>query len=1726
MSEEQDFPDDYSDFNEPSEDENEGIDEMDQYLDENIDENAGESILQPGLQSQTQVELDTDDETFHVVPDRVRSLENYINLLSESISVGSISQSEFDSEILKTTYYLDILTKKYNIVTEDKQKIIEDARILRKEAIEAFKTGAISEEKFNEIYTSAIRTEYSILKSSEIGDDSIGSRVNLMEDLTIEQKLKKLEKLEDKQIRNIAKKHRIQFPEIPMGKTASEIDTYYTKKITGIIQEEDEEIELYLQQQLESKKLVDYHTTSFEVSKIFYNATTKKPDFEFKLVQSIRGDIEKIKRDDAKQQLLDPQEKAYVDRLNELKSMLRRMNINDLIKCADVQLYKLLTYIEKLRSFKQYAFKFKSQPSELDIEGQILSDNEFYKLPAEKLLTGYDYSRPNIYTIDDDESSPVITLTEIGNLGYLALKEGKNPLRLFDSNEDTDTETDTEDYFTVVPFQDELYSQLKSQSGNYTEIVEVWEIHLDFIDGSKKTLRYTSFEDFLLVFKKLLITKSKSLKKIEEEQVSDLLTKRSNIKYSRLKPRSSPFLLGQKTETKSFDELRYEYYTNYAISDSAENTDTRKKFESQIKDKISLKKASTPGDNPDITILLNKIMQIEYYLIFKMDKQQKLSTSQISPRKLLQDESEIYKMRELGLEKLINYISLTEPGADEVIKDIESDIFSFSSENYTFNIKKVIFIFDNFPEKMEDIILSKKNESGTGQSSIKDLLLYETPVNLPPETIRVKTDEDKTAKIEELLNWKPDTELYNLYESELTALNHDFKEFTRLNPELRNIEFNQIMSEYCEKIQWQRSLINYNKLEVPSGMIELNFRLRFLLRQRNRLPSRRIFKLATISTRIDKQEELERTFGVCKIKDYKKFSLHTERIIYSLSKTPEDYMYYNYIANSKFKLICDSLIAFQESFIIDEFQMISILIKFIINNGDFSKEDIEKLVNFSEKITEDNLEMYISTLKRDELRAHAAYKISQSDSGEITKSEQGLYSDASNIAESEAETVLRLELLYQSNNTYVPPVVYDVLPDDERPQRFFLINGQYICGGFFPPFVRWDSNLVPSENYTRNDLLQLSGMLAIPVSSQDTNYQIYEKIREFIDEKESFPDIDINLVRTRFNPEITSPYEYLKIPIKAIIYTIRPRYGVPLPGEVYNVILDKTNVYGVPFKFQNGIPVYSLKLKELVENKFVIIEGPSLYEETSESNFMKSNYYILIEYTDQRGLKIFFKEGVAKKRIIQKNPGYSACDRFNNQISCNDPNSYSLELKGKRYKCTWKKTCVIFDDTKLFEDFTDFSIDKVTFSEAYKQTSWASALEQSLKYIEDKIVSEKLSSENIDILKKSQKQKLYNYYIKLSKHVFTKDIGETSTAISTSAVSSNLASSSTAATSEAVHDKSLLSDFIGDILKPDVPRPKIVQTVQEGYVKFTIYKHKKSESVTSVDNIVLNENYSTYINGTYVNIVPNTFIPNENAYICTTEDGGTLKVNKTDIYKVEGNTLKVVPIFCMVKKEDFPFLTKRIGYYWIHKEKLKIRRYGQNGEPEILTKEEDIIRYDVPSNFIEPTDNLPDLPIITRDNIFDAMYKTAFNTMSNSVDPLIYSTVEQFNATLEAKKFAVINRVDLKKIIKIGTIGMDDIQKMSGIDYVVNTITPQQILKIITDAIANKDISVLTEYYLMGVKAEIDKDILKEAKVIIDSYKTPVEEDIIPVNVKPQQESGNVVSYVIRRPGKSREEVE
>ena len=56
------------------------------------------------------------------------------------------------------------------------------------------------------------------------------------------------------------------------------------------------------------------------------------------------------------------------------------------------------------------------------------------------------------------------------------------------------------------------------------------------------------------------------------------------------------------------------------------------------------------------------------------------------------------------------------------------------------------------------------------------------------------------------------------------------------------------------------------------------------------------------------------------------------------------------------------------------------------------------------------------------------------------------------------------------------------------------------------------------------------------------------------------------------------------------------------------IIKDREKTYGVPFKFNSDtIPVYSTDLKQLVENGYIIIEGPSIFEDTTLNNKLVSN---------------------------------------------------------------------------------------------------------------------------------------------------------------------------------------------------------------------------------------------------------------------------------------------------------------------------------------------------------------------------------------------------------------------------------------------------------------------------------------------------------------------------------------
>ena len=504
--------------------------------------------------------------------DEIANLENWQGMLSDLIANNDISQDEFDSEMLKCRYYLDIKTKTY-VLDDDDAEIIEKLRKYKDSLKENYKFGIISEEEFNREYISILRKEYDILKLSENDQDDKKISLDTDLDLPLSQKLQKLHDAEVKYDKSVAKKHGILFPKLPNGFNKEQINQYYDIKATTNY-EIVPEIEEYLKKYSATKQLIYYHTSSFEVSKIFYNTETKTSNYEFKMVAPMSNKLDDIKFSEKRVNLLTPEEQVYSDRLSILKNNLRQMSRVDLLKCASVRTVKYMSYIERLRENKQNVIKFKEHPANYDVLKQIINEEnlKYYKIPSDQLFKEYVYARPDI-NVFVEENDKLIKYLEKGNTGYLAIKPGSD---LKDLGEGL------ENFVTILPFEDELYTELKNKTGAETEIDKVWELRMSLPGSNVKNIikRYISFEDYLTDFKDILINNSK------------LLT----------------------------------------------------------------------GTSKDI--MNAKIRKIDYYLNYKEDPETYLPSGHTSVSNLFKNRAEINKMRQGGLYKLLEFITMYYPGAD------------------------------------------------------------------------------------------------------------------------------------------------------------------------------------------------------------------------------------------------------------------------------------------------------------------------------------------------------------------------------------------------------------------------------------------------------------------------------------------------------------------------------------------------------------------------------------------------------------------------------------------------------------------------------------------------------------------------------------------------------------------------------------------------------------------------------------------------------------------------------------------------------------------------------------------------------------------------------------------------------------------------------------------------------------------------------------------------------
>jgi len=1535
------------------------------------------------------------DEVDNDIYDEIANLENWQTMLSDLIANDDISQEEFDAEMLKTRYYLDIKTKTY-VLDDEELEIVEKLRTAKNVLTQEYKNGNITEAEFNENYVSILRKEYNILKASESEADSNKQKPNLDLDidLSLGEKLEKLYNAEMKQQRTVAKKHGIIFPTLPLKFNNEQLNQYYNFKITNTLETVIPEIEEYLEKYAAAKQLVGYHTSSFNVTKIFYNLEAKATNYEFKMVPPISNKLA-IKVSDKRINLLSPDEQAYSDRLNILKNRMRQMTRAELLKCAGVRTIKFMSYIERLKENKQNVIKFKSHPENYKILKEIIEDENtsYYKIPSDKLFKQYIYTRPDVLQSYVEETEADLTnYVEQGNVAYLAITAGADLKNLGEG---------LESFTTILPFEDELYTEFENKEGDKTEIAQVWELRLSLPGSRTRNIvkRYLSFDDYLTDFKEILMNNAR-------------------------------FLSGKSRD-----------------------------------------------------IINAKIRKINFYIKYEEDPEIYLQTGHTTVSDLFKNRTEIYTMRQNGVYKLLELITVYYPGADTLVGKIESDIFDYSSFNYKFNISKIEFLINNFQDKLEDLV--------SGTTSIIELLTYETPKTLPEEDVDIRGDKQENINL--LLNWNPDTSIYESYESELQDINYSFNKFKKEHPEISNLEINQIMSQYSENVQWKKSLENYNKLKVPDGYIELNFRLRYLLRERNKLPSRRVFTLASVADRISIQQQLLYTFKQCNLPEPNKYAVLAETIIYGLSRTPEDYKYYNNLVNTEYKKLCEyftrvklncSLDSSGNVECISPFEpniLIPVITEFLVTQGEFSSVDIDRLKVFAENVDSDKILSYIRNLRGDEIDSYSRSIMEQvnNDSNRLNE----IYLKAVRILKSinfRKQLDKRMTISY---STYKPPIV-----DVEKPVKirngteytpeYIKVGDYYVYGGFYPMFNSYSENgSIIKENYTRSDLEHLASVFNLELI--EDSFELFKSIMEFI---QNYNKIDMVIEKTNFNPvEYNEYYEYLKMPTKTITYTYRPRTGVQEPGEVYTVVKDNTRIYGVPFDFnKDSIPIYNEDLKKKVDNGFIIIEGPCIFQKSDDTTVITSDSYINIEYKDFRGKSKLFREGVPIKKVIKRSiDSLNTCKRFATKETCDDPNSYSLDVKSLKFKCKWlNEQCK--GVTIESEQLINFDVNKVNFDDSSKNELWQTALDKSIKYVEELTKLNELSPEEIKILSKEQKTRLLEYFNRLNE---PKKIIETEPEEKTE-----------------IKSYSLIDQF--EYLKTDTNVSKPKKTIIKDYTDITIYTLTSTTLKLPMRKINIDAEYT--VNGDIV--IPKEYINGEMVYVCEVKETGEKLMIKSEEFRRVSNEMvtKTVPMFCLVKNEDLPFLNNLPGYYYYVKQ-ITYKPIEDN-----VSKIEQINKLSsVPTNFITPTSLLNGKPLITRSDIFEAIVLTAFSTLTTD-DTFIYYITNKVNAEKSAVEFAVKNKIDINDMFSktIGTIKLLDVIEEYETKNPKKFMSKTQLTDKILEAIGNEDKKQLAEYYMRAKRSNIDSDILKEAKKML-KYLPDVEEVVevepTPEPTKPEQ---------------------
>lgn len=1309
--------------------------------------------------------------------------------------------------------------------------------------------------------------------------------------------------------------------------------------------------------------------------------------------------IEEKKSLVSERDVLEQEKQKYLQ--NQLRSVPREI----LIKCLKDNnlLSKSSSYIQRLRSNKVPILKFIKFPKDQDELNEVIDKDlvSKYTVSRELIDSGY-YTK--IPTDNSIEATEIVTVPgkplalKVPFKGISRSYVGKVIETVLQKNIQGEDLSSLGDKFDpILPIPDPLYMKMASAGDLEDKVAYVYQLYTPIPGFDKEGVyvitRYTDFDDYLKNLKSIL---SANLIKLENEG----------------------------------------------------------------------------SDSYSIAILQTKINKISYYLENKEDPDiLKLSDTREEARIELVT-AEIEETRTLGKSKINNFILSVNHDAIQKADSLENRIYvssisnipdtgevitTFNKSTYEYLILKVMFVLTQYPDMLQDFI--------NGELVSDDIIDFETPlVNTDDFTkefeFKSLSPEDKLSR---LLEWKPENSLYLKYKKYLDKINSSKKtgfktellmnEFNKNSIDLEFIEIEKIIQEEYEVNYWEeakKEVLSITK--IPNSYTPELWKFIKLNKKRYTLPSLRIYRVASVKERVEIKERINRLFLKCKLQDSMTVAYIVENMIYTKSTGVKDYKKYSNMIFSNYKEFCLYLNELSKEQI-NIINYIPIITEFFYKNGEeliINKEKVMKLLDAfkNDKNIEDvlkelskkELELYRSTLlhiippdvkRRFKLLSTVSKLLSI-----YNKSYQKIYTDKSML--------------------YVKPHVQNSRPETGD---YIFYNDEYIVGGKYPRFKdeRYDT-----KNYSTEDLQELANIFGLtytefflPVTEyaiEQNDFDNYMKIMNRISDLTKSPTEDIAYEKPKRELEFKTYAE----PRISVQYTLRPRMGVPNPGQAYYTSKDyikehkklyPTNrdyyerQYAVPYKFENFIPVYHKNLKDLADKKIIILEGPAIFktkEEDPLATDTTSPYYIFIEYKDSYGKIVYFKEGVSEKKVITtKKDSLDTCKRFKNKEDCNNPNSYSVDSR----KCFWdSKTCV----SSFFPDkiVTSKDIWEYVPEQEELKIPWSQAIVSAKDYISSVALKENLGEIGVAKLISEQSARLYEYRLEIEKKYKSRP--------------------------KPILDKKPDTSLLELVKSAEIQKkPEFTRKVPKNFKMITIRQVEtkmKSRILTSREI----RRFKTFELPDLGNVNIISVIEKDLVVIVNSKELGQNTRVPFSQFVVSDTipTISVKSLFVYISNEDNDYLNNPPSVFSWKLKKLDydIEQFMSN-EVEYKTEE---VNY-IDTTQIVPSGEFNSTPLVKREDIDKAMVKLAFSEYLLVDDRL--QLENKINATDAAIKLALTENISLYS---------------DNFKLIIREITSEDVLKVIESKRPN--IKTLEEKMNEDLNDAIKKSDKKEIEAILKNF--------------------------------------